>query len=120
MTWCIAMRRGKRGRLALTEMAALLEGCKASVRAKVEHGFFYIRRLCGYRKVRYRGLGKNENRLALLLGFVNLLRAESCLAWLPYRISVPEQEQETENGTRNQGIGAYLSEIDYSTPPIRH
>lgn len=37
MTWCIAMRRGKRRRLALTEMAALLEGCKASVRAKVEH-----------------------------------------------------------------------------------
>ena len=66
--------------IALTEMAALLEGCKASLRAKVEHGFFYIRRLCGYRKVRYRGLGKNENRLALLLGFVNLLRAESCLA----------------------------------------
>ena len=42
--------------------------------------FFYVKRLCGYRKVRYRGLGKNENRLALLLGFVNLLRAESCLA----------------------------------------
>ncbi|SAY38627.1 hypothetical protein FLM9_528, partial [Candidatus Synechococcus spongiarum] len=27
---------------------------------------------------RYRGLAKNKNRLALLLGFVNLLRAESC------------------------------------------
>ena len=25
-----------------TEVAALLEGCKASVRAKVEHIFFYI------------------------------------------------------------------------------
>ena len=34
----------------------------------------------GYAKVRYQGLGKNENRLALLLGFANLLRAESCLA----------------------------------------
>ena len=73
------MRRGKRRRLALTEMAALLEGCKASVRAKVEHSSSTIKRLCGYRKVRYRGLGKNENRLALLLGFVNLLRGESCL-----------------------------------------
>ena len=63
VTWCIAMRPGKRRRLDPTEVAALLEGCKASVRAKV----------------RYRGLGKNENRLALLLGFANLLRAESCL-----------------------------------------
>ena len=61
-------------------LAALLEGCKASVRAKVEHIFFYIKRMFGYAKVRYRGLEKNENRLALLLGFANLLRAESCLA----------------------------------------
>ena len=80
VTWCIAMRPGKRRRLALTGMAALLEGCKASVRAKVEHIFFYIKKMFGYQKVRYRGLGKNENRLALLLGFVNLLRAESRLA----------------------------------------
>ena len=80
VTWCIAMRPGKRRRVALTEIAALLEGCKASVRAKVEHIFFYIKRMFGYQKVRYRGLGKNQNRLALLLGFVNLLRAESCLA----------------------------------------
>ena len=80
VTWCIAMRPGKRRRLDPTEVAALLEGCKASVRAKVEHIFFYIKRMFGYAKVRYRGLGKNENRLALLLGFANLLRAESCLA----------------------------------------
>ena len=80
VTWCIAMRPGKRRRLAPTEVVALLEGCKASVRAKVEHIFFYIKRMFGYAKVRHRGLGKNENRLALLLGFANLLRAESCLA----------------------------------------
>jgi len=66
--------------ITLTGMAALLEGYKASVRAKVEPIFFYIKRMFGYQQVRYRGLGKNENRLALLLGFVNLLRAESCLA----------------------------------------
>ena len=33
----------------------------------------------GYGKVRYRSLGKNKNRLALLLGFANLLGAESCM-----------------------------------------
>ena len=35
--------------------------------------------LFGYNKTRYRGLAKNENRRALLLGFANLLRGESCL-----------------------------------------
>ena len=56
-----------------TEVAALLEGCKASVRAKVEHIFFSIKRMFGYQKVRYRVLGKNENRLALLFGFARIL-----------------------------------------------
>ena len=41
--------------------------------------FFYVKQMFGYGKVRYRSLGKNENRLALLLGFANLLRAESCM-----------------------------------------
>ena len=56
-----------------------MEECKSSVRAKVEHVFFYVKQMFGYSKVRYRSLGKNENRLALLLGFANLLRAESCM-----------------------------------------
>ncbi len=34
----------------------------------------------GYDKVRYRGLAKNRERLALLLGLTNLLRAEPQLA----------------------------------------
>jgi IS5 family transposase len=33
-------------------------------------------RMFGYNKVRYRGLEKNTNRLYLLAGFANLLRAE--------------------------------------------
>ena len=41
--------------------------------------FFYVKQMFGYGKVRYRSLGKNENRLSLLLGFANLLRAESCM-----------------------------------------
>ena len=48
---------------------------KASVRAKVEHPFLYVSGSFGYRKVRYRGLAKNMERIALLLGFANLLVA---------------------------------------------
>ena len=56
-----------------------MEACQSSVRAKVDHMFFYVKQMFGYGKVRYHSLAKNENRLALLLGFANLLRAESCM-----------------------------------------
>jgi len=46
---------------------ARAEKLKASTRAKVEHPFFYIKRMFGYTKVRYRGLAKNHNRLKLSL-----------------------------------------------------
>ena len=39
---------------------------------KLEHPFLYVN---GYGKVRYRGLAKNTQRIALLLGFSNLLIA---------------------------------------------
>ena len=48
---------------------------KASIRAKVEHPFLYVKRHFGYSKVRYRGLAKNTQRIAMLLGFTNLLIA---------------------------------------------
>ena len=56
-----------------------MEACKSSVRSKGEQVFFYMKQMFGYGKVRYRSLGKNENRLALLLGFAHLLRAEFCM-----------------------------------------
>ncbi len=56
-----------------------MEACQSSVRAKVEQVFFSVKQMFVYGKVRYRRLGKNENRLALLLGFANLLRVESCM-----------------------------------------
>ena len=59
---------------------ALAEKVKASVRAKVEHPFLRLKRLFGYAKVRYRGLAKNADRLALLFGLGNLLTAEGQLA----------------------------------------
>lgn len=71
--WHIAMRPGKRALLDPRSPAARVERKKASVRAKVEHPFRYVKRVFGYTKVRYRGLHKNTQRLALLLGFTNLL-----------------------------------------------
>ena len=57
----------------------MAEKAKASVRAKVEHPFLDVKRIFGYDKVRYRGLAKNADRLALLLGLSNLRRAQGLL-----------------------------------------
>ena len=73
--WRVAMRPGKRRGLDPGSDEALLEKAKASVRAKVEHPFLRLKRLFGYGKVRYRGLAKNTERLALLFGLGNLLAA---------------------------------------------
>jgi IS5 family transposase len=45
---------------------------KSKVRAKVEHPFLILKRIFGFTKVRYRGLGKNANRLFVACGLVNL------------------------------------------------
>jgi IS5 family transposase len=74
--WLIALRPGKRRQLSPSSVAGRAEKAKASVRAKVEHPFRYVKRMFGYHKVRYRGLAKNTQRISLLLGFTNLLIAE--------------------------------------------
>lgn len=51
----------------------------ASIRAKVEHPFRYIRQIFGYSKVRYPGLAKNTNRLHMLTAFTNLMIGEKYL-----------------------------------------
>ena len=71
---------GLRRQLEAGGEAAPREKEKASIRAKAEHPFFYAKRIFGYGKVRYRGLHKNAQRFALLLGFANLLIAERNLA----------------------------------------
>ena len=43
----------------------------ASIRAKVEHPFRYVKRQFGYAWVRYRGLAKHRTRLCLLFGLAN-------------------------------------------------
>ena len=50
------------------------------MRAKAEHPYLYVKRHFGYARVRYGGLEKNRQRLALLVGFANLLRAAPHLA----------------------------------------
>ena len=73
--WRVAMKPGRRRLLDKDGPEAAAEKRKASVRAKVEHPFLYVKRHFGYSKVRYRGLAKNTQRIALLLGFANLLIA---------------------------------------------
>ena len=75
VAWETAMKPGKRRRLDKDGPEEAAEKRKASVRAKVEHPFLYLKRHFGYAKVRYRGLAKNTQRIALLLGFSNLLIA---------------------------------------------
>jgi transposase, IS5 family len=77
--WLIALRPGHRRLLEAGNELAEAERIKASVRAKVEHAFFYIKRMFGYSKVRYRGLEKNTNRLYVLSGLSNLLRSQKYL-----------------------------------------
>ena len=78
--WQVAMRLGRRRQLAPGSAEARAETRNASVRAKVEHPFLDVKRRFGYHTVRYRGLAKNHQRQALLLGFANLLRAAPPLA----------------------------------------
>ena len=72
----IARHRGKVRQLADSDPQKQAERCKASVRAKVEHPFLWIKHIFGYRKVRYRGLAKNTNRLLVLAGLTNLMLAQ--------------------------------------------
>ena len=78
--WQVAMRPGKRRKLEPGSDEAVAEKEKASVRAKVEQPFLKVKRIFDYGKVRYRGLAKNTQRLALLLGLGHLMTAEGQLA----------------------------------------
>ena len=45
---------------------------KSRVRAKVEHPFLVLKVIFGFRKVRYRGIAKNAQRLNVACALVNL------------------------------------------------
>jgi IS5 family transposase len=73
VTWHVSMRPGNRRALQPESIEAVEEQSKARIRARVEHPFRYVKRMFHYSEVRYRGLQKNTERIALLLGFTNLL-----------------------------------------------
>ena len=78
--WHVAMQPGKRRKLDLTRKWARLleqaEQLKASVRAKVEHPFHVVKNLFHHKKVRYKGLAKNEAQLFSLFALANLVIAK--------------------------------------------
>jgi len=78
--WHVAMQPGKRRKLDLTRKWARLleqaEQLKASVRAKVEHPFHVVKNLFRHKKVRYKGLAKNEAQLFSLFALANLVIAK--------------------------------------------
>jgi len=68
--WRIQLR-GKRN-APLTERERNWNRARSKVRARVEHIFQIIKQLWGHRKVRYRGLAKNEAHYFSLLALANL------------------------------------------------
>lgn len=56
-----------------------IEYIKASIRAKVEHPFRVIKCQFGFTKARYRGLKKNDCKLAMLFTLVNIVRVDQML-----------------------------------------
>jgi len=76
--WHIAERRSKVEKIVDDNVRGALkklESAKASIRSKVEHPFHVVKNLFKYRKVRYKGLAKNEAQLFMLFGLANLVLA---------------------------------------------
>ena len=76
VAWQVALKPGQRRKLAPGSLEAQVEKVKASIRAKVEHPFLDVKQRFNYAKVRYRGLAKNTERIAILLGLSNLTTAQ--------------------------------------------
>ena len=79
IAWWIAERRGKLKAMAegvLKDLRTEMETIKAQIRSRVEHPFHVVKNLFGHRKVRYRGLEKNEAQLFTLFGLANLVLAK--------------------------------------------
>ena len=85
VNWHIAMKRGQRRALTTASLDRLREAAeqtKAKVRARGEHAFHVIKNHFGHRKVRYRGLAKNEAHLFALFGLANVVLAQRRLPGL--------------------------------------
>lgn len=83
VTWHVAMRKSKRKALQhegeLGQKKEAYEKAKGSVRSKVEHAFRIIKQQFGFRKVRYKGLAKNDNKLQVMFALANLWKVRTRL-----------------------------------------
>jgi IS5 family transposase len=80
--WNVAKRRSTITKMAegtLKTLTKALERVKAQIRARVEHPFHVVKNLFKYKKVRYKGLAKNEAQLYSLFGLANLVLAKKRL-----------------------------------------
>jgi IS5 family transposase len=80
--WNVAQRRSTLTKMAegmLKTLTQALERVKAQIRARVEHPFHVVKNLFKYKKVRYKGLTKNEAQLYSLFGLANLVLAKKSL-----------------------------------------
>lgn len=75
--WYVPFKRAK-GR-DTTEEEKRINRLLAGIRAAVEHPFRILKCQFGYRKIRYRGLFKNEQHLFTLFALVNLYQARRLL-----------------------------------------
>ena len=74
----IAARKSQLKTMAAPDRA--VQNRLASVRAKVEHPFLILKRDFGFNKTRYRGIGKNLNRLHVAFASANLLMRARAVA----------------------------------------
>lgn len=81
--WHIAEQPGKLKALKkhprVNKVRLRTEYLKASMRAKVEHPFRIIKCQFGFVKARYRGLMKNDGKLAMLFALANAVRVDQML-----------------------------------------
>lgn len=81
--WHVAERPGKVRTLKkhprINKIPINIEYIKASIRAKVEHPFRIIKCQFGFTKARYRGLRKNDGKLATLFALANIVRVDQML-----------------------------------------
>ncbi|MEO6908331.1 MAG: IS5 family transposase [Abditibacteriaceae bacterium] len=85
IAWRVSIKspRGK----SLTSQEKAWNKSRSQVRARVEHGFCTIKHLWGYRKVRYKGLAKNQSQLFALFTLTNLYRARKSILLVQQRES---------------------------------
>ena len=119
--WQVALRPGTTAALGAPDSAAAeVEQRKASIRAKVEHPFLYVKRHFGYAQVRYRGLAKNRTRLCLLFGFANLRLAERAAPALSGSRAPCAGDDAALNRTPMTGGSSPRSSAQATDPGTRH